>query len=174
MARPCSVCSHTSRAEIDRELGGLRPVADVARMFEIGESSLRRHARNHLSGSLLVAASLEDGPQVSDYASALSLALSDVMAVRRAALAAGQAATVLRAAATTERLVSTMGVDDEEVVRQLRDGERLALAVGQTARRHPEFAVALRDHLAASGEHELAEAMNSLAAAPRTHTPEEN
>jgi hypothetical protein len=147
-------------------------------MFEIGESSLRRHARNHLSGSLLVAASLEDGPQVSDYASALSLALSDVMAVRRAALAAGQAATVLRAAATTERLVSTilttMGVDDEEVVRQLRDGERLALAVGQTARRHPEFAVALRDHLAASGEHELAEAMNSLAAAPRTHTPEEN
>ncbi|RUQ85976.1 hypothetical protein [Labedella gwakjiensis] len=123
-------------------------------------------------------ASMEDGPSVSDFAGALSLALSDVMAVRRAALAAGQAATVLRAAATTERLVSTilttMGVDDEEVVRQLRDGERLALAVGQTARRNPEFAAALRDRLTAEGEHEMAGAMAVLAITPRTHTQEEN
>jgi len=54
MARPCTVCSHLKRAEIDEALLGRTSIRDVARQFEVGRNAVDRH-RSHV-GTLLAEA----------------------------------------------------------------------------------------------------------------------
>jgi hypothetical protein len=48
MARPCSICKHTQRKEIDRALLGSELQAAIAGRFRVAQSSLSRHLHNHL------------------------------------------------------------------------------------------------------------------------------
>ena len=49
LRRPCTVCSHPQRREIDEALvGGSRTIRDIAGQFEVAPTSLRRHAKHHL------------------------------------------------------------------------------------------------------------------------------
>jgi hypothetical protein len=56
MARPCVVCTHKSRAEIEAAAVGPEPNRRVATRFRITESSLRRHMESHVPRALAVAA----------------------------------------------------------------------------------------------------------------------
>ena len=48
MSRSCSTCQHLKRPEIDRRLAAGEPAAQIARDYEIGQSSLHRHRSNCL------------------------------------------------------------------------------------------------------------------------------
>ena len=48
MARPCSVCTHPQRAEIDLLLATGTPSTQVAERYGLVDRSVRRHAANHL------------------------------------------------------------------------------------------------------------------------------
>ena len=53
MARLCSICSHSSREEIDRLLvEGSTPNTKIATIFAVSEASIRRHKREHLPQEL--------------------------------------------------------------------------------------------------------------------------
>ena len=53
MARQCSICTHPERAEIDEAIvtrtGSLRK---ISKDFGVSETSLHRHAKNHITESL--------------------------------------------------------------------------------------------------------------------------
>jgi hypothetical protein len=49
MARPCSICTHDQRREIDRDLLGTEPLLRIAKKYRVAESSLRRHRDHHLA-----------------------------------------------------------------------------------------------------------------------------
>jgi hypothetical protein len=49
MSRVCSTCQHLKRPEIDRRLAAGEPTAQVARDYQINQSSLHRHRVNCLA-----------------------------------------------------------------------------------------------------------------------------
>ena len=49
MARPCTVCSHSSASSIDVLLAEGRTARAVARDFALSYDAVVRHARNHLA-----------------------------------------------------------------------------------------------------------------------------
>lgn len=49
MARPCSICTHDRRNEIDQALLGATPVLQIAQRYGVPHSSLFRHRANHLA-----------------------------------------------------------------------------------------------------------------------------
>jgi hypothetical protein len=46
--RPCRVCQHPRRAEIDEALRNRAKIAVLVSLYGVGEGNLRRHAKNHL------------------------------------------------------------------------------------------------------------------------------
>ena len=58
MARPCSVCRHPNRAEIDRALISGEPLADVSERSGISSQSLIRHRAAHVPTT-----SMQEGAQ---------------------------------------------------------------------------------------------------------------
>jgi transposase-like protein len=57
--RPCSICGHPERTEIDRQVIAGSPIRKIAASFGITQQSLRRHADAHISRSVAAAASRE-------------------------------------------------------------------------------------------------------------------
>lgn len=47
--RPCRVCQHPRRGEIDEALRNKAKVSALVSLYGIGEGNIRRHAKNHLS-----------------------------------------------------------------------------------------------------------------------------
>jgi hypothetical protein len=52
MARPCNVCTHDARKEIDEALITRKSFCAVSRTFSIGRDALRRHTKEHLPALL--------------------------------------------------------------------------------------------------------------------------
>ena len=53
MARPCTVCTHLDRQEIDLELTGGATFAAIANKHEVSRDSLARHKASHLTPALV-------------------------------------------------------------------------------------------------------------------------
>jgi len=53
MANACKCCIHKRRNMIDKEIVSGKPHAQIARKFNVGELSVRGHAKNHLSKTLV-------------------------------------------------------------------------------------------------------------------------
>jgi hypothetical protein len=56
MARPCTVCSHRKRAEIEAAAVGGEPNRRIAPRFGLSEKSIRRHLESHVPRSLAISA----------------------------------------------------------------------------------------------------------------------
>lgn len=54
--RPCRVCQHPRRAEIDEALRNRAKIATLVSLYGIGEGNLRRHQKNHLQAAPVGAA----------------------------------------------------------------------------------------------------------------------
>jgi hypothetical protein len=48
MAQRCSICSHSRKEEIDRDLLGAEPMRVIAERYRLAESSVQRHRARHL------------------------------------------------------------------------------------------------------------------------------
>jgi len=61
MAQVCTVCTHAARRAIDRELvAGRLASRRIASQHHLVETSIRRHAANHLPAAMVAAAEAED------------------------------------------------------------------------------------------------------------------
>ena len=84
--RPCTVCQHPKRGEIDKRLATDSNFAGISRDFAgISEDALKRHKENHLPGALAKAENIKEVVK----ADAL---LEDVKALRKKALGILEAA----------------------------------------------------------------------------------
>lgn len=67
MPRPCTICSHARRAEIDAALvAGQTPNTALSALFGVTESAIRRHAREHLPAALTKAQEAQEVAQADD------------------------------------------------------------------------------------------------------------
>jgi len=168
MPRACTVCSRQDAATVNSRLLAGNAISKVSREFGIHESSLSRHVRSHMAGSILREARANSEVGTTDLLAHLVDALNDVVAARSAALGTGNISMLIRAATATQGLVGALldrlgDTGDTEAVRLMRDGERLARAVGSVTRQHPETGRAIARHLRAVGDTETAVALETLA-----------
>ena len=52
MARPCSICTHPQRAEIDKEIVSGKSFRTIAGGFDVSESALKRH-KKHIATTVI-------------------------------------------------------------------------------------------------------------------------
>jgi hypothetical protein len=64
--RPCSICNHDQRAEIDRALAAGKPFRYVAERFGTSRSAACRHKRDHLAPHLARALEVAEGARAAD------------------------------------------------------------------------------------------------------------
>lgn len=63
MARTCTICSHESRAEIEKALVRRVAFRDIARQFDVSRAAASRHAQEHLPDKLRLAEEAEQREQ---------------------------------------------------------------------------------------------------------------
>jgi hypothetical protein len=125
MARPCSICSDSRRAEVNAALTDGRTLRDVSKQFRISVSSLHRHTRAHLGRQLAEVAVAEAGTLL-DRVAKLS---RESARLGRKAEEAGDLRTALAAIRELTRLAELSG----RLAGELREGGaavNVAVAVG--------------------------------------------
>jgi len=168
VSNPCKACASEKASEINAELVAGVPQAKVAKVYAIHESSIARHTKSHLTGSILRESRVANNVGTTDLMEKLVEALDDIHAVRTTALATGNGPLLLRASAASQSLISTLfdrlgEVGDSEAVRLMRDGERLARAVGLATQREPSIGRAVASRLRALGDPDTAAQIVALA-----------
>jgi len=108
MGRVCTICTHPERDAIDAALASGTAYSVVARQFEVGPESVRRHHGAHLSPAL---AAMEAAQQETDSATALDRVTRLIGRVERvldAAESEGKSGGVLSAAAQLRPLIELL------------------------------------------------------------------
>lgn len=82
MPRICTICSSPHRAEIDEALTRGEPNRRIAARCGVSETSLRRHAAEHLPRAIVLAKSAEDETRADDLLSILREAVADARRLR--------------------------------------------------------------------------------------------
>lgn len=121
MARPCSVCSDSRRAEVNAALTEGRPLRDIAEQFRIAVTSLHRHSRRHLGAQLLEADVSQPGTLL-DRVAALA---REAARLGRKAERGGDLRAALAAVREMTRLAELVG----RLTGELREGAAVAVQV---------------------------------------------
>jgi hypothetical protein len=96
MARPCSICSHPNREEIDRELIEGKSLAEIVSIFPtITKSALHRHKESHLPQSLAQAKEAQEVAQGDTLLSQVRSLQHKALSILKQAEAAGELRTAL-------------------------------------------------------------------------------
>jgi len=66
MPRRCTICAHPKREEIEQEILNGVPYSAIARRFNVGRDSVRRHAKSHLPKRLAAAHKAEEAARGDD------------------------------------------------------------------------------------------------------------
>lgn len=114
IGRPCTVCSHPAREEIDNFLAAGCAASTVAWVFGLGARSVRRHAANHLP-AMLKQAALDDraGQALDVLAEVKRLYWKTVNILEKADTPPRVALAAIREARETLTLVGRLGGPDD-------------------------------------------------------------
>src|SRR5690606_12934318 len=124
------------------------------------------HIRAHLAPELREQLRGSQALDVPDLLARVAAVADDARDARTKALDAGNAAIALKAGDSELRalgvLTERLGVDELDVLAQLRDAEMLARAVGSLTRTHPDAVQALAVALERGGAAEMAGALTAV------------
>ncbi|TFC83720.1 hypothetical protein E3T23_01805 [Cryobacterium cheniae] len=138
--------------------------------------SIYRHIRSHLAQDVRAALRGSQGLSTSDMIQRLADVANDALHARRAALEAGHTQNSLRAGDAELRaltvLLGRFGIDDLELIDQLKAGETLARAVGQATTRNPAIGTEVATRLRLLGDSQTADALERHAAVAAGSNPE--
>ncbi len=162
MARPCTVCAHAQRAEIDADLAAGTGSSEVARSYELSRHSIDRHrspTAGHVPQAVLVEAWQTARQQAAighaDLAQRLIDLAADATVVRLRAAATGRDNTVLRAIETERGLLADLavrlGITSEDVRQEAVYAADLTGAYLALAREDPELLDRVHAHLMQQG-----------------------
>ncbi len=136
MPRPCTVCAHERRREIDQALVGGASVPSLARAHGLSERALRRHRSSHLpqaSTEAHQAAEADRGADLLDRARKLEQVAVSILG---RALAADDLRTALAAVAEASRLLQVQG----RLLGQLAEAQPTPVVVTFTGMARPRSA----------------------------------
>lgn len=159
MARTCTICSHSERDDIDLAIVSGQSQRAVAAAFRVSHDAIRRHAANHVSSDLHVAAKRHDDLRADNLIGAMVTVAQEAQdALTRAKEAQNDrlALSAIREVRESVKAVAALvpAPEDEEVFALVR-------ALGDVLPRHPEVAAELGERLRADGQRELADAIGS-------------
>lgn len=166
IGRKCSTCVHVHRDEVELALLQGEPVSVVSRRFGLSSAALRRHLHQHAGPALKNAVFGSEGLRASELLDRVLDIADDARGLRMSALEAGNSSAATRAGDAELRaldaLTRRLGVDDTELIEQLRALEILAIAVGRAARKNPAVATEVAASLRRLGDQESARDLESL------------
>jgi hypothetical protein len=99
MPRRCTICTHSSRPDIDKALIGRQPFRNIAAQYGVSTSALVRHSDDHLPASLVKAQEASEAAQ----ADALLAQVVDLRDKALGVLTKAEGADDLRAAVAAIR-----------------------------------------------------------------------
>jgi len=106
MPQVCTVCTHAERRAIDRELvTGHLVNRRIAAQHHLVETSIRRHAANHLQAAMVAAAEAEDVAHAIDVVRQLKAINGACLAVLDGARRTGDGELVLKAADRVQKQI---------------------------------------------------------------------
>jgi len=132
MSRVCTICTHQERHAIDKAIVSGTPNRRIAAHYDLAETSLRRHAAEHLPVALVQAQEAEEVRQALDVVKQLRYVNGAALTVLRDARASGEAELVLRAIDRVMKQIELQAkllgdLDDRPVVNVLVSPEWVAL-----------------------------------------------
>jgi hypothetical protein len=95
MAPRCTICAHPERDGIDSELATGTTYMDIARRYEVGPESVRRHAQNHLSPALAAVRAAREETEAADLVTRIEGLIARAELMFGAAAKGGQSAQAL-------------------------------------------------------------------------------
>lgn len=96
MARPCSICNHVSREEIDKALIEGKSLSGIVSLYpDITKSALHRHKENHLPQTLLMAREAKEIAHADNLLSQAQSLQDKALSLLKQAEAAGELRTAL-------------------------------------------------------------------------------
>lgn len=157
--RPCSVCSHVSRNEVEAALLTLT-VSSVAARFEIAERSLYRHRAEHLPEQLREQVRPAKAIRATDLLGVGGEVLRRARAVAERAEERGHDLLVLRAGdaalRATTALADRLGIRDTDALDVIAAAEAVVRAVGAVSIASPEVGTAVVAQLRQNDHHDIA------------------
>jgi len=129
MARPCTICNHPQRAEIDRVLAAGQTANTVlSSQFAVTEQALRRHKDKHLPAQLVKAQEAREVAQADDLLAQVKRLQIVTMNVLKLAYDAQDLRTALQAVSQARQNLELVG----RIVGEL-EAERVQVAVVTTS-----------------------------------------
>ncbi|MEV7633616.1 hypothetical protein AB0N64_14550 [Microbacterium sp. NPDC089318] len=173
--RPCTLCRHAQRAEIERTLAsGTATYRAIARQFGLSRDAVRRHVDAHLDVADREALRAVSPAPALDLAAALADIADHAADTRRDADARGDDALALRAgrAEVVARLAlaDRLGVTTADAHAELAEADDLVSAVLMATRDRPDVADALAAALDDLGRTRAARDLRARAASIRETT----
>jgi hypothetical protein len=161
MARPCSICSHLNREEIDRALIEGKSLSEIVSLFPaITKSALHRHKESHLPQMLAQAKEAREVAQGDTLLSQVRSLQNKALSILKRAEEAGELRTALQgvreARACLELLGKTSGqLPPEKILIQFEPIVTQIVLILRQEVRDPETLKRISDRLlieAGSGE----------------------
>ncbi len=152
--RPCTVCQHPQRAEIDKALVAGRPFLALAREYGLDRFALKRHKEAHLAPVLVAAQRAKDSVQAEDLLSQVQRILDRALKILDKAEAARDYKTALQSIREARGCIEllaelTQQLDRRPVVNILLTPEwwRVKAAMLEALEPFPEARVAVAERL---------------------------
>ncbi|CAN5316619.1 hypothetical protein BH09ACT5_BH09ACT5_01200 [soil metagenome] len=164
----CRACNSARVDELNAAIvAGVTPLLQLSGMYHLSYSSVRRHAANHISDSILVVPQAGPTGRPTDLLQRYMRALEDADSVREFAVTARRPDLLLRASketrAAVEYLLDHLGITGTEMIEQLARGDAYAEAMTDLIRRSPRFGLALAAQLEENDQSEMAASVKSYA-----------
>ena len=117
MSKPCSICRHKKRAEIDKALVARETFRGVAAKYGVSKSSLLRHYDDHLPASLVKAQDAKEAAEADALLAQMISLRDEALGILEKAKEAEDLSTALNAIRVTQGTVELLG----KLAGQLRD-----------------------------------------------------
>ena len=152
--RACSICTHGSRAEIDKALVAGEPVTRLSALFRVSADSLDRHRANHLPATLVKAREAQDVRHALDVVQQLKAINAASLRILADARAEGDGALALKAVDRIQRQIELQAkllgeLDERPVLNVVLAPEwpRLVAGLRAVLSPHPAILAQVSAHL---------------------------
>lgn len=140
--RPCSVCSHPEREQIEAAIIAGTTFRAISRAHGLGgHDAIRRHTANHLSPEVQQALNATGSPAASLFTERLAEIADDLRDAREQAAERGDASTLARVASAEARVIlattERFGVDAESLAAEVARGHAVFRALVFAAKHNP-------------------------------------
>ena len=125
MSKPCTICRHKKRAEIDKALVARATFRGAAAKYGVSKSSLMRHYDDHLPASLVKAQDAKEAAEADDLLAQMISLRDEALGILEKAKEAEDLSTALNAIRVTQGTVELLG----KLAGQLRDAPTINLVL---------------------------------------------